>query len=163
MCETSRTLLASVKNWQFGFRLANCTLTVMRSTALQVLLALLTPISNFAQTSDSSPATQRRTVRDTWIAYEVAAFGPRGLCEPVFPATYWMASPPDHDPRGWRKGAGGFTRNYGAELVSQNRFPNRGGKCGRSASRRPSISSGRGSESSCHFLFGLHGNFYFAR
>jgi len=76
--------------------------------------------TNAAASSASTVAPQ--TIRAKWNDYVVDTFGPRALFQPVFPAIYWMASPPSHYPRDWRQGVPGFARNYGAELASQVAF-----------------------------------------
>ncbi|HTB15476.1 MAG TPA: hypothetical protein VK752_28090 [Bryobacteraceae bacterium] len=127
---------------------------------LPVLLTLLVLMSTdwaCAQKNDSisqvpSSNSQRQTLRDKWTAYAVGTFGPRVLFEPIFPATYWMASPPDHYPREWRQGAQGFARNYAAELASQVAFKTaRAGagallhedlRCHRAVARNPLLRTG---------------------
>jgi hypothetical protein len=59
-----------------------------------------------------------QTFHDKFMAYAVTTFGPRALAGPAFPAAIRMANPPDHYPREWRHGAGGFGRNYGDQLAT---------------------------------------------
>jgi hypothetical protein len=111
----------------------------MRSIMLPVFLASIVMMATdcvCAQTMDQDAGrkasnsiserppsdTHRQTLLDKWTARTVGTFGPRALFEPVFPATYWIASPPDHYPREWRQGVAGFARNYGEELVSKVAF-----------------------------------------
>jgi hypothetical protein len=77
---------------------------------------------NSVATEQSKPSALPPTLHQKWSDYVVDTFGPRALFEPVFPATYWMASPPSHYPNEWRQGVPGFARNYGSELASQIAF-----------------------------------------
>jgi hypothetical protein len=59
-----------------------------------------------------------QTFHDKFMAYAVTTAGPRALLGPAFPAAIRMANPPNHFPREWRQGPGGFGRNYGDQLAT---------------------------------------------
>ena len=69
---------------------------------------LLTPSASLLEPQD---------LRQRFVDYGIAAFGPRTLFAPALWAGIRMAHPPGSYPREWRLGAGVFGRNYGDGLA----------------------------------------------
>lgn len=90
------------------------------------LLCLVLSSTTHAQEQVLIPESARdahaKTIADKWRAYTRGTFGPRALFEPLFPAAYLMAWPPNHYPRDWRQGIPGLARNYSEELAAQVTF-----------------------------------------
>jgi hypothetical protein len=53
------------------------------------------------------------------MSYAIDTFGPRALFVPLFPASYFMAFPPDRYPRDWRKGLPALGRNCADQFAAQ--------------------------------------------